>query len=147
MKRSDECTPPGKPALLNHIHAEMSNGKCVTVLKSQTPDAPRHGWKHSSGAQRVSESAYLTDGGPYRAEDLFAISKSSLGTDGWAVNTTFWQKWGCGVGWVLIQQPINDEIRRRWWAGGRGSVKLSFLLVSCGFTTPAEGEMTRCKCR
>lgn len=42
MKGSDECTPPGKPELLNLVHAEISNSKRVTVLKSQDTQTP-HG--------------------------------------------------------------------------------------------------------
>lgn len=42
MKGSDECTPPWKPELLNRVHAEMSNGKCVMALKSQDTQTP-HG--------------------------------------------------------------------------------------------------------
>lgn len=140
MKRRDELTLPGKPWLLNHIHAEIINGKCVTVLKSWDPR--RHGWKHLSGAQRVAMSENLTDGGPYRAEDLLAILKSSYGH--WWAGCRYHILAEVGMWGGIIQQPINKEIRRCWCAGGRGQLgeaNLSFFLVSCGSVTAAECEV------
>lgn len=96
-----------------YIHVEMSNGKWVTVLKSRAPlcslvmgPRPQYTcWKPPSGVQRLRRQQ-VTDRGPYSTEDLFAISKSSQGTDRRAVDTTSWQKWEWDGG-----NPAANQ----WW--------------------------------